>query len=145
MVAVVASLILVVYSLNQNTAALQGEHANLVFERHSELQLQFITDESLAAIRVKVRGEQALSDIEQERWNTYIELLLDVWVMAYHRHNQGLLTEEQWLPWDDYFATLFSASDERLTRDRYDALAYGYAEDFWLHVGERLFEAPSTK
>ena len=36
MVAVVLSLLMVVYSLNQNTEAIQGETGNLIFERHAD-------------------------------------------------------------------------------------------------------------
>ena len=140
MVAVVVSLLLVVYSLNQNTAALRGEHENLVFESHSSLMKLFVADESLAAMRVKLRGENPqLSAIEQERWDAYVLTRLDIWVMAYHRYNQGLLTEEQWLPWDDYFTVVFSTGPERLSRERWEQWAFGYEPAFWAHVSERLF------
>ena len=45
MVAVVFSLLMVVYSINQNTIALRGSNANLIFERHAELQALFIADD----------------------------------------------------------------------------------------------------
>jgi hypothetical protein len=140
MVAVVLSLLMVVYSLNQNTEAIQGETGNLIFERHAELSTRFMSDESLAAIVIKMRQPKPqLTDVEAVRWEKYILNLLDIWAMGFSRHQQGLLTDLQWDPWDSFFATTFSSGPERISKEQWKILAYGYDPGFWNHVAEKLF------
>lgn len=60
---VIVSLLLVVYSLEKNTEALQGGTENLLFESHTALAGHMVTDPALAEIRIKVRHGQALSEV----------------------------------------------------------------------------------
>jgi len=138
-VAVVISLLLVVYSLERNTAALQGGTENLLFESHTALAGQMVSDPALVEIRLKVRRGETLSEAEGIRWNTYQELLLDVWAMAYVRYQDDLLAERQWRSWDTFFTSHFRSSDLRLNEERWEALVPGYDEGFWAHVRIALF------
>ena len=143
-VAVVASLVFLVISINQNTAALQGTNDNSLFEQHGELMSHFIADPSMAAILAKKRsGDAPLSAVEAIRWEKYETSLLDIWVMAFTRHQAGLLADDHWQPWNDYFAEIFANGDEKLTRERWVELRYGYEPAFWEHVDAVLFGADS--
>ncbi len=67
-IAVVVSLLFVVLSLSQNTAAIHGSTENIIFEMHAELANQFMLDPTLAEILVKMRSENPqLTDIEAVR------------------------------------------------------------------------------
>lgn len=140
MVAVVLSLVLVAYSIRQNTAALQGATGNLVFERHSELTTHFMTDPSLAAILAKMSGpEPGLDPVEAIRWERYQLNLLDIWAMAYNRHRQDLLGPEQWNAWNTYFTQLFREGGERMSYAMWEEYTYGFDPDFWAHVKRSLY------
>ena len=142
--AVVASLVFLVISINQNTAALKGNNDISIFEQHGELMSHFIADPSMAAILAKKRSAATpLSDVEAIRWEKYETSLLDIWVMAYTRHQAGLLADGHWEPWDDYFAEIFANGDEKLTRERWLELRFGYEPAFWEHVDAALFGADS--
>jgi hypothetical protein len=88
---VIVSLLLVAHSIERNTAAMQGGTENLLFGSHTALASQMISDPSLAEIRVKAKGGQALTQTETIRWDTYQQLMLDVWATGYMRHQDGLL------------------------------------------------------
>jgi hypothetical protein len=138
--AVFVSLLFVVYSINQNTAAIQGSTENILFERIGELSTQVIVDPSLAEIIVKKReGQPSLTPAEAVRWEKYQLVLLDMWALAYNRHRRGLLATDQWDAWDGYFGEIFSAGAERLSPDQWGSLAYGYDPEFWDHVGASLY------
>lgn len=137
---VIASLLLVVYSLEKNTEALQGGTENLLFESHTALASHMVTDPALVDIRIKVRRGEALSEAESVRWQTYQELLLDVWAMAYMRHEEGLLAERQWRSWNTFFSDHFRASDMRLTPARWEELVSGFDAGFWTHVKGAVFD-----
>jgi hypothetical protein len=138
--AVIVSLIFVVYSVNQNTAAVQGSTENLIFERHSDLTNQFMSDASLAAILVKMRNkDHDLTEIEAIRWEKYQLNLLDVWALAFNRHRSDQLGDDDWEAWNRYFIHTFSHGREKLSESRWKELRYGYAEEFWNHVGTALF------
>ena len=139
-VCVLVSLLFVIYSINQNTAALQGSTENLLFERHTDLVNHFMEDPSLAAILVKMRGENPqLDEIEAVRWEKYQLHLLDIWALAFNRFQRGLLAEDEWQAWDRYFTETFRTGGEKLSRERWEELRYGFGDGFWAHVKMALF------
>jgi hypothetical protein len=96
MVAVVISLVFVVFSLNQNTAAIHGSTENILFERHADLANQFMLDPSLAEILVKMRSDDPeLTEIEAVRWEKYQLNLLDIRALAFNRYQRDLLAVDQ--------------------------------------------------
>jgi hypothetical protein len=139
-VGVVISLLFVGFSVRQNTAALQGSMENMLFEQHMDLANHFLADPSLAGILVKMRGEDPqLTAIEAVRWEKYQLNMLDIWTMAFTRRERGLLAEDQWEAWDEYFTELFRSGGEKLSRQRWEELKYGFKDEFWTHVGAALF------
>ena len=139
-IGVVLSLLIVAYSVNQNTAALQGDNGNIIFERHAELTSNFMTDPTLAAILEKMRGpEPELDGVEFIRWERYQLNMLDIWAMAFNRHRQDLLGPEQWTAWNTYFTELFREGGEKLSREMWQEYTYGFDADFWVHVENSLF------
>jgi len=138
-VGVIGSLLLLVYSLERNTAALQGGTENLLFDSHTALASRMVDDPSLVEIRLKVRHGQDLTEVEAVRWDYLQSLLLDVWAMAYMRHEDGLLAERQWRNWDMYFADQFRGGDLRLTEERWQELVDGFDPGFWAHVNKAAF------
>ena len=100
----------------------------------------FMLDPSLAEILVKMRGENPeLTDVEAIRWEKYQFNLLDVWALAYNRHQHDLLAPEQWFAWDRYFTEIFSTGGEKLSRQQWEEWQFGYADKFWQHVKVSLF------
>ncbi len=138
--AVFVSLVFVVYSINQNTAAIQGSTENVMFERAADVNALVLGDPSLAAILARKRdGEVELTRVEAVRFERWQFMNLDIWAMGYNRHERGLLGTDEWEAWDTFFVEVFSRQAERLSRDQWNALAYAFDADFWGHVGARLF------
>lgn len=138
--AVFVSLLFVVYSINQNTAALQGSTENILFERIGDLSAQVIADPTLAELIVKKRdGGIELTPVEEVRWEKYQLVLLDVWALAFNRHRRGLLASDQWEAWDVYFSEIFSTGAERMPEAQWESLSYAYDPVFWQHVGTLLY------
>lgn len=143
MVAVVISLAFVVISLDQNTAAIHGSTENVLFERHADLANQFMLDPSLAGILVKMRSDDPrLTEIEAVRWEKYQLNLLDIWALAFNRHQRDLLAPDQWVAWDTYFTEMFKNGGEKLPRTRWEELRYGFDSTFWEHVRKSLYGSP---
>lgn len=138
-IAVVASLLFVAYSIRQNTDALHGASENVLFERHLELVNQFTADPSLAEIMVTMRGEApTLNEIDAYRWERYKVNLLDIWVLAYMRHQDDLLSDRQWRAWDGYFTDLFANGAEKIDKAFWDRYRSGFDAGFWAHVNSAL-------
>lgn len=139
-VAVIVSLVFVGYSVRQNTAALQGSTENLIFERHTDLSMQFMLDPSLAELMVKMRGDEPhLTEIEAIRWEKYQLNLLDIWALAFNRYHADLLAESEWLAWDGFFGEVFRTGEEALSIELWREYQYGYDPRFWAHVHHALF------
>ena len=139
-VAVVISLLFVAYSINRNTEAAYATTENLIFERHAELTNLVMMDATLAGIIVKMREESPkLTEIETVRWEKYQLTMLDIWAMAYMRHNADLLSRDQWESWNGYFTQIFKSGTEKLTEARWREFEFGYDRSFWHHVRLALF------
>lgn len=139
-VAVVVSLLFVAYSINHNTEALQASSENILFERHTDLANQFLTDPTLAELLVKHRnGSSSFTEVETVRWEKYQLNMLDIWALAHSRYERGLLSDDQWNTWDEYFRHMFSNEAEAISRERWEDLRYGFDNQFWDHVGVVLF------
>jgi hypothetical protein len=139
MIGVVLSLLIVAYSVSQNTEALQGSTDNMIFERHSTLAEHFISDPTFAEILVKKRsGDPQLNEVELIRWEKYQLNMLDIWATAYNRNQKNLLDDYEWQAWDEYFTGQFSADGERIDRDFWEQYEYGFGASFWAHVERSL-------
>jgi len=139
-VGVVISLLFVAYSINRNTQVNQASTENLIFEQHAQLSNLVMADPSLAKILARMRTfQRELDPVEAVRWEKYHMSMLDIWAMAYMRHRDNLLSDEQWYAWDAYFTDLFTNGGERLTRLRWEQLEYGYDHGFYEHVGQAVF------
>jgi hypothetical protein len=87
-----------------------------------------------------MRGEDSeLTEVEAIRWEKYQFNLLDIWALAYNRHQHDLLAPEQWVAWDRYFTEVFSTGGEKLSSEQWEKWQFGYADDFWQHVKVSLF------
>jgi hypothetical protein len=139
MVAVVISLVIVVFSIQQNTSAMQSANVNSVFERHAELQDHFISDPTFAAVLAKKRsGDDHLSEVESIRWEKYQLNLMDLWAMLFRQNQEGLMPEGEWHGWNTYLTTAFTTGDERITSEWWARYVTGFGPDFWQHVNNSL-------
>lgn len=140
-VAVVVSLVFVVYSINQNTRAIQAANETTLWEMHGTLANLVIADPSMAEILTRrATNRDSLNQVQQLRYETYELNLLDVWAIAHSRNERDLLSDAQWQAWDAYFAEIFSSGPRHMPRHRWEELSYGYEASFWNHVGRVLFE-----
>ena len=102
--------------------------------------MQVIGDPSLAALIVKKKaGETDLTPVEAVRWEKWQLVQLDIWAMAFNRHERGLLGTDDGDAWDRFFVGLFSVEVERLSREQWRSLEYAFDADFWGHVNASLF------
>ena len=103
---VVISLIFVMYSINQNTAALQANNENFLYQVAIDDAREIASNPSLASVIVRFRRDEDLTDIEMEQYQSYMSVQMNTWEIAYDRHSDGLLTESQWRAWDQAYRPL---------------------------------------
>ena len=130
-VAVVVSLILVVVSLERNTAVTQASNDNFIYELQFARTRDIVSSPEMASIYVKQRSGQELSAEEQERfyWDKMQEL--STWELAFNRHRDGLFSTQQWESWDVYFKVSFP---DQFSADSWAEVRDFYAEDFRNHL-----------
>ncbi len=107
MVTVVASLLLVVRSIKQNTAAMHTSNDNFIYERQDAILATLVTDASMAELQVKHENKEQLSDVEHVRmWNQHFRDML-MWELAFVRFRQGLFSTASWREWDKAYSIQF--------------------------------------
>jgi len=108
-VAVVASLIVVAFTVSQNTKAIQASNDNFMYEIQDSILSTLVNDPSLMSIYVKHGRDEPLTEVEYERfWNQGFRDLL-MWELAYARHKEGLFSPDQWYGWNRSYSAEFPA------------------------------------
>ena len=107
MVTVVVSLLLVVRSITQNTAATHTANDNFIYERQDAIITTLVTDPSMAELYIKHQNKEQLSDVEHVRmWNQLFRDML-MWELAFIRLSEGLFSAAQWREWDKAYSLQF--------------------------------------
>jgi hypothetical protein len=107
MAAVVVSLLLVVRSISQNTAATHTANDNFLYQRQDAIIATLVTDPSLAELSVKHQNREKLSDVEKVRmWNQLFRDML-MWELAFVRLKEGLFSPAHWRDWDRAYSSQF--------------------------------------
>ena len=66
--AVVVSLLFVVYSISQNTTALQASNDNFLYERHLQLLNDSSMNGEIASIIVRFDADEELTEVDEFRY-----------------------------------------------------------------------------
>ena len=130
-VAVVASLIFVVVSLKQNTAALQSINDNFIYELQDERLADVSDNAELAKIVAKAGAGEALSEVEQLRYDFWMYRHVSAWEIAFSRHAEGMMPPSQWIAWDESFK---DSVIRRLPGESWVRMQTGYGDEFKNHV-----------
>jgi hypothetical protein len=130
-VAVVISLLILAYNVNQNTAALSAETDQFIFQvldnRHSDVA----SNGELATIIYKFQQNEEVTDIEIYRYISHYRRYLNMWELAFDRFSSGLLAAEDWPAWDQGFSNEFRQS---FNEEWWAELRFWYGEDFARNV-----------
>ena len=130
-VAVIISLVFVVQSINQNTAAVQSANDNFMYELQYARTRDIVSSPGMAEIYLKVRRGEQLSDVEQERffWDKLQELSL--WELGFNRNRDGLYATGLWEGWNQYYETEFTS---QFSQEWWEESRRFYQQDFQDHV-----------
>ena len=139
-IAVVISLLMVAYTVSQNTIALRASSEETLYTANRELNMAFMTNAELQEIVSRLRQrDQELTDRQNVAWEAYHGLMLNIWENAFDRYKRGLLTEETWQDWDRYFGGYLADKSEGLSNDLWSDTRTWYSDDFQGHVDATLF------
>lgn len=130
-VAVIVSLVFVVQSINQNTAAVQSTNDNFIYELQYARTRDIVSSPGMAEIYLKIRRGEELTAIEQERfyWDKLQELSL--WELGFNRNRDGLYATDIWQSWNHYYETEFIS---QYPKEWWEEARYFYMQDFQDHV-----------
>ncbi len=97
--AVIVSLIFVGISIRQNTAVVQGNQQNLLYELTDSWFSDQVNNPELYEIEQKAADPESLTYVERRRFTTQTFRAMNVWENAYFKHKNGLLTDDQYQSW----------------------------------------------
>lgn len=102
--AIIISLLYVGYEIRQTQVLSQRGVDELLFARNEESNRILIENPDIAEIFVRARKDpDSLTEVERVRYLAYEHNLIDNWEIAYYAHFDGVLTDQYWLEWDQYY------------------------------------------
>ncbi len=107
MVVVIISLLLVVSSIRQNTAAMHTANDNFMYERQDAIITTLVVEPSIAELYVKLENKEELSGVDRKRMYNQLFRDLIMWELAFVRLKQGLFSPTQWREWNASYSTQF--------------------------------------
>ena len=130
-VAVIVSLVFVVQSINQNTAAVQSTNDNFIYELQYARTRDIVSGPGKAEIYLKIRRGAELSDVDQER--IYCDKLqeLSLRELGFNRNRDGLYATDIWESWNHYYETEFIS---QFPKEWWEEARYFYMQDCQDHV-----------
>jgi hypothetical protein len=135
--AIVVSLAFVVYSINQNTAALQANNDNFLYQLTIDTSREIARNPELASMSIRVRRGEELTEIELEQYQNHLWTLMNNWEIAYDRYSDGLLTETQWRAWDRSYQPLLGTD---FPMEWWPDWKYGHGDGFRRHIEDLMSE-----
>jgi len=130
-VAVVASLVFVVISLNQNTVAVQISNDNFLYQLEDARMAGVTSDPGMADLFYRATSGEELSHAERFRYEYWVLRQVNVWEIAFIRYRDGLMPASQWQSWDQ---SLSSTVTSRLSHETWMRYGKGYRAEFRNHV-----------
>ena len=136
--AVVASVLFLVYEVNQNTSELRNNNENAAYDRIDGLNSDLMSDPELASFWAKrVYGLEIPAGPEAQ----FIHALrreINQWEQYYGWHELGMVTTEDWKVWDDYYVRLFKKT---MPYDWWNGIREYTGPQFAIHVDE-IYDQP---
>lgn len=131
MAGVIISLLFVAFSINRNTREVQTSNDNFIYELQFARTRDIVSNPDMAAIYVKIRKNEELTEVEQERffWDKMQEL--STWEAAFNRFKSGLFPKYEWEAWNNYYVVAFTA---QFPEESWMNVKDWYAVDFQGHV-----------
>lgn len=139
-VAVVVSLVFVALQIRDNTAAVQSQNERDLVRSLQGLELNRVTDAELAALLLRARNGDTLSDLDRYRVESLVYLYLNTWEEALHDVTHGLMEPEIWAALDRW---LTDKARQPYFRDVVARAAAGdtYSELFEAHLRDEVLPA----
>ena len=103
-VAIVVSLVYATWEFRRSDELNSSEINALLYERGSELDQIIIGNREFAEVYEKAMADEPLTSLERLQFLRYQNSFLDQWEMAWDYHEQGILAEEVWKSWDQWYA-----------------------------------------
>jgi len=130
-VAVLTTLGILIFSINQNTKALQSINDNFLYQLQDSRLSDLNSSPDLARIVSRFDSGEELADHEARKYAAWVVRKLNMWELAYSRHRNGLMPPEQWVAWDGALSTNIPYE---FPEDWWILMRYEYGEQFAAHV-----------
>lgn len=103
--AVVISLILVVSSVDRNTAAISAQVDDASYAAVREVNFNLLNNPELFEITLRaVENPDNLNEVELEKYKVWLHIYLDLWERHYDWETTGLMVDNSDAGWDRYFS-----------------------------------------
>ena len=104
--AVIVSLLYAGYEFRRASTLSSREADGILFERVREANRMLIESPGIAEIVVTAgRDPDALSEADRIRFLAYQHDFFDSWEIGWDYHEDGILDDETWSEWDEWFAS----------------------------------------
>ena len=105
---VIVSLLFIAYSINRNSELLQSAHSTLMYELNAATIDEQIEDGDYAIFSAKRSFGLEFEDKNEAKFLYSLIRDLTHWELLIYRHSDGLMEDDQYLGWSEFYALLIA-------------------------------------
>ncbi len=105
---VIVSLLFIVYSINRNTELVQSAHSTLMYELNASTTDEQIEDGDYAIFSAKRSFGLEFQDKNEAKFLYSLIRDLTHWEFVIYRHSDGLVDDDVYLEWSEFYAYLIA-------------------------------------
>jgi hypothetical protein len=136
-VAVVISLLFVAYSIKRNTGEMETTNSNFLYQLDAQIGADLSLDVGLATMILKMKQQEALTDVEKIQYVALQERYLTILEIAWTQYKSGSLSSTDWRDWDKYLSDFVK---DGFPKEWWLECRYGYKPEFAEHVDSKYIE-----
>jgi hypothetical protein len=125
--AVVVSLLLLVSSLDRNSAVVSGDKADELYDAVLQIDLSVVNNAELSALISRAEHDlDSLTPEETDRYIQWLTLYLDTWERMDARQRVGLIQDETMTGWHEWFGEW---AQRHMSRPLWDRIEWNYMNE----------------
>lgn len=132
---IILTLFYGVYEYKRNLTLTDADINKMIYDYSSEYVTVSLSNQNIMEAILAIEKQKPLSELQHISYLTWRSKLMDTWEMSYDYYNQGILMDENWMAWNEFFTTEMAKEPDWVWEEIKDDYFFG---NFSEHVDREI-------
>lgn len=101
---IILTLVYGVYEYKRGQTLTDADINKMIYDHSNEYVTVGLSNQILLEASLALEKQEPLSELQHISYRLWRSKMLDAWEMSYDYYSQGILMEENWIAWNEFFA-----------------------------------------